>query len=116
MSNSSKQPDDQGDILQVGELRLDLVAREVCRGEECLALSPKLYDLLLVFMRHPGHILSRKELMQIVWETDYMGDTRTLYVHVRMLRSKIEVNPSSPKYLRTIRGMGYRFGAPDRSD
>jgi DNA-binding response OmpR family regulator len=70
---------------------------------------------LSVFMRHPGRILSRKELMQIVWETDYMGDTRTLYVHIRMLRSKIEEDPSSPRYLRTIRGMGYRFGAPDRS-
>ena len=64
-------------------------------------------------MSNPGQVLSRKELMKDIWDTDYLGDTRTLYVHIRMLRERIEANPSSPAYLRTVRGIGYRFDAPE---
>jgi DNA-binding response OmpR family regulator len=75
-------------------------------------LTPKQAELLRVFMVHAGQTLTRKFLMATVWKTDYMGDTRTLDVHVRWLRERIEDDPSSPQYLRTVRGVGYRFGVP----
>ena len=67
-------------------------------------------------MRHEGKTLTRQFLMETVWETNYMGDTRTLDVHVRWIRERIEVEPGSPRYLRTVRGIGYRFGVPVDSD
>lgn len=72
--------------------------------------------LLEVFMRHPNKILKRAFLMKEVWETDYIGDTRTLDVHVHWLRQKIEEDPSRPRLLRTIRGIGYRFGLGPAED
>jgi DNA-binding response OmpR family regulator len=66
-------------------------------------------------MRNPGKVLSRKFLMKNVWDTDFLGDTRTLDVHVRWIREKIEENPSSPVYLRTVRGVGYRFEVPEQT-
>ena len=100
-------------VLQVGEICLDTTKQEMTKGGERFALSPKLWQLLHKFMSNPGQILSRKELMKDVWDTDYMGDTRTLYVHIRLLRERIEDDPSAPAYLRTIRGIGYRFDAPE---
>ena len=76
-------------------------------------LTPRQAQLLEVFMRHPGQTLTREFLMRTVWNTNYMGDTRTLDVHVRWIRERIEKDPSSPRYLRTVRGVGYRFGVPD---
>ena len=67
-------------------------------------------------MRSPGRVLSRKFLMKKIWKTDYMGDTRTLDVHIRWLREKIEENPSSPMYLRTVRRVGYRFDIPGETN
>ena len=75
-------------------------------------LNPKLTKLLQLFMQRPGEILTRKFLMQQVWETSFMGDTRTLDVHIRWLREYIEDNPTDPSYLRTVRGQGYRFDNP----
>jgi DNA-binding response OmpR family regulator len=60
-------------------------------------------------MRNPGRVLTRREIMKAVWDTDYVGDTRTLSVHVRWLRLKIEDDPGNPRLLRTVRGVGYRF-------
>jgi DNA-binding response OmpR family regulator len=64
-------------------------------------------------MRNPGKVLSRQEIMKQIWETDYMGDTRTLSVHIRWLRLKIEGDPDTPRFLRTVRGVGYRFEVLD---
>ena len=75
-------------------------------------LNPKLTKLLSLFMQRPGEILPRKFLMQQVWDTSYMGDTRTLDVHIRWLREAIEDDPTDPAYLRTVRGQGYRFDNP----
>jgi len=69
--------------------------------------------LLEVFMRNPGKVLDRGFLMKEVWETNYLGDTRTLEVHVCWLRKKIEDDPYRPRYLRTVRGVGYHFSAPE---
>jgi DNA-binding response OmpR family regulator len=103
-----------GETLQVGDLVLSLDRRSVSKGKKKHQLTPKELRLLEVFMRNPGKVLSRKFLMKNVWETDYVGDTRTLDVHVRWIREKIEENPSSPLCLRTVRGVGYRFEVPEQ--
>ena len=99
-------------MLVVGDLGLNLQTRCVHKGDQVKRLTPKQAHLLQVFMQHAGQTLKRKFLMETVWNTDYMGDTRTLDVHVRWIREKIEDNPSQPRYLRTVRGVGYRFGIP----
>lgn len=106
---------DKGEIIQAGGLTLSLGKRCVIRGNRELKLNPKEFELLKVFMRSPGRVLSRKFLMKKVWKTDYMGDTRTLDVHIRWMREKIEEDPSSPLYLRTVRGVGYRFDIPEEA-
>jgi DNA-binding response OmpR family regulator len=95
--------------LQAGELVLDPVARVLSNGRSTFRLRPKEAQLLAFFMRNPGRVLSRREIMKEVWDTDYVGDTRTLSVHVRWLRQKIEDEPSKPRLLRTVRGVGYWF-------
>lgn len=99
--------------IRVGPLALDPDARTLRKGNEILPLRPKEAALLALFMRNPGRVLSRQEIMKKVWETDYLGDTRTLSVHVRWLRLKIEDEPNEPRFLRTVRGVGYRFEVSD---
>jgi DNA-binding response OmpR family regulator len=77
-------------------------------------LNPKLSRLLQFFMQHPDEVLTRRVLMQQVWDTDYVGDTRTLDVHIRWLRLAIEDDPTMPVYLRTVRGQGYCFHNPKK--
>lgn len=98
--------------IRVGSLALDPDTRTLRRGGETLYLRPKESALLAFFMRNAGRVLSRQEIIKQVWETEYMGDTRTLSVHVRWLRLKIEDDPESPVFLRTVRGVGYRFDVP----
>jgi DNA-binding response OmpR family regulator len=99
--------------LRAGSLVFDPDTRTVRKGDTSVPLRPKEAALLAMFMNNPGRVLSRQELMKEVWETDYMGDTRTLSVHVRWLRIKIEDDPSLPRVLRTVRGVGYRFEVPE---
>lgn len=90
-------------------LIIDRQYRRVLHQGKTYSLTPKEYKLLFLLLDNANEILSRKTIMQHVWETDYMGDTRTLDVHIRWLREKIEDNPSRPTQLVTIRGVGYRF-------
>jgi two-component system, OmpR family, response regulator ResD len=91
------------------DLELNPVARRVSvRGEEA-QLTVREYDLLLHFMRHPGQVFSRDQLMDAVWQYSFYTDTSTVTVHVRRLRSKIEADPSDPRWLQTVWGVGYRF-------
>ncbi len=83
--------------------------REVTLGGQLLALKPREYELLLYFAEHPRRVLSRERILQEVWGWEYLGDSRTVDVHVRWLRQKIEVDPSRPTRLVTVRGGGYRF-------
>ena len=106
----------EGETLQAGKLTLNLGTRRVNSGSKERRLTPKELELLKVFMRSPGRVLSRKFLMKKIWKTDFMGDTRTLDVHIRWLREKIEENPSSPVYLRTVRSVGYRFDIPGETN
>jgi two-component system, OmpR family, phosphate regulon response regulator PhoB len=79
-------------------------------GEKELNLSPKEFRLLELFMSHPKRVWSRESLLEKIWGHDFVGDSKTVDVHIRWLREKLEVDPSHPKYLVTIRGFGYRFG------
>ena len=101
-----------GRTIRAGQVTLNLDKHCVYRENRVYRLTPRQSKLLQVFMENEGRTLPRKFLMENVWETDYMGDTRTLDVHVRWLRERIEEDPSSPRYLRTVRGIGYRFGVP----
>jgi DNA-binding response OmpR family regulator len=96
-------------IIQVGNLVLDLVRREVRLDEKPLPLTPKEFELLFFLVQHRGHALSRMDLLEQVWGWEYPGGTRTIDVHVRGLREKIEVDPAHPVRLVTVRGVGYRF-------
>jgi two-component system phosphate regulon response regulator PhoB len=82
----------------------------VTRGGFELKLSPKEYKLLELFMQNPRKVFSREQLIEQVWGLDYIGDSKTVDVHIRWLREKIEDNPSTPSQLVTVRGFGYRFG------
>ena len=91
------------------DLELDPVARRVTvRGEEA-QLTVREYDLLLHFVRHPGQVFSRDQLMDTVWQYTFYTDTSTVTVHVRRLRAKVEIDPSEPRWLQTVWGVGYRF-------
>lgn len=98
--------------IRAGHLSLDPDTRVLRNREEPLYLRPKEAALLAVFMRNQGKVLTRQFLMKEVWDTDYVGDTRTLSVHVRWLRTKIEPDPNNPRFLTTVRGVGYRFAVP----
>jgi DNA-binding response OmpR family regulator len=95
--------------VDLGRLSLDPVARRVFRGGQELQLSAREFDLLSILMKNAGRALSREELLTQVWGDDWIGDPRTLDVHVRWLRLKIEEDPASPQYIQTVRGYGYRF-------
>jgi DNA-binding response OmpR family regulator len=97
------------DEIRSGDLSLNLVSRRAFLGEKELVLSPKEFSLLAELMRHQGAVLSRDLLLTRVWGYDFFGDSRTVDVHVRWLREKIEPNPSQPSRIATIRGIGYRF-------
>jgi DNA-binding response OmpR family regulator len=98
-----------GRELLAGPLRIDLAGRRVnCRGKD-LELQPKQFDLLTYLVRNRGTVLTRDQLLQNVWGYDYVGDTRTVDVHVRWLREKLEEDPANPKLIQTVRGVGYCF-------
>jgi len=95
--------------LVAGPLRIDPAGRRVnCRGQE-LELQPKQFELLTYFVRNRGTVLTRDQLLHNVWGYDYVGDTRTVDVHVRWLREKIEEDPANPHLIQTVRGVGYCF-------
>jgi len=99
--------------IRRGPLTFDPDTRLLHKGENSSHLRPKEAALLTYFMQNSGRVLSRQEIIKQVWETDYIGDTRTLSVHVRWLRVKIEEDSGHPRFLRTVRGVGYRFEVPD---
>ncbi len=106
-------PGDERYKLEIGPIRLDLAKRKAeCMGKQA-RLTPKQTKLLEVFMRNPGHLITRKMLIRQVWHTEYTGDTRTLDVHMSWLRKAIEPDPRHPSLLKTIRGMGYRLDVPE---
>ena len=104
----SPEREDGGPLL-VAQLEIDRRSRTVTRDSRPLALKPKEFDLLYWFASNPGQVFTRHQLLERVWGYDPGNDTRTIDVHVRWLREKIEDDPHRPRHLQTLRGVGYRF-------
>ena len=102
-------PPARPEILTEGDLRVDLSRRQASRGGEPLPLKPRELDLLAFFLRNHGRAFTREQLLSEIWGFDFVGDTRTVDVHIRWLREKIEDEPGKPTRLITVRGVGYRF-------
>jgi DNA-binding response OmpR family regulator len=99
----------EGEKLTVGDLTIDLARHEALLGGEPLSLKPKEYELLVFLARNRGLVLSRDLILERVWGWDYGGGSRTVDVHVRWLREKIEPDPANPTRIVTVRGVGYRL-------
>ena len=99
----------RADVLTGGPVELDVVRHEVLVGGESASFPPKEFELLETFLRRKGRLLTRDFLIEEVWGSDYFGDTKTLDVHVKRLRKKIEADPHAPVHLVTVRGLGYKF-------
>ena len=102
-------PGDGNNTINVGPIRLDLEHRRVRSLGKNSRLTPRLITLLQILMDKHGEVVERESLFKKVWETNYTGDTRTLDVHISWLRRAIELDPNNPKFLKTIRGVGYRL-------
>jgi two-component system, OmpR family, response regulator RegX3 len=106
-------PDKPAEPVAVGDLEVDPAARRArLKGEE-LQLSRKEFDLLAELVTHAGRVVTREDLMARVWDENWFGSTKTLDVHVRWLRQKLDDAPDSPRYLHTVSGVGFRFTAPE---
>lgn len=99
--------------VAMGQLSMDPVARRVYKGDQEVQLSAREFDLLAILMKNAGRAMSRDELIKLVWGDDWVGDPRTLDVHVRWLRLKIEEDPAAPQFIQTVRGFGYRFAGQE---
>jgi two-component system response regulator RegX3 len=97
------------EVLEGGPVRMDVARHEVAVREDTVAFPPKEFELLEAFLRRKGRLLTRDFLIEEVWGPDYFGDTRTLDVHVKRLRRKLEADPHQPDHLLTVRGLGYKF-------
>jgi DNA-binding response OmpR family regulator len=97
------------EAMEFDNLRINLTRREVTVDEEVVPFKPKEYELLVFFAQHQGQVLSREFILERVWGWDFIGDSRTVDVHVRWLREKIEQDPANPRRIITVRGAGYRF-------
>jgi len=96
-------------ILEGGRVKMDVERHTVTVADEPVSMPLKEFDLLEYLLRNAGRVLTRGQLIDRIWGADYVGDTKTLDVHVKRLRSKIEEQPSRPKHLVTVRGLGYKF-------
>jgi DNA-binding response OmpR family regulator len=102
-------PTTRNNLLHAGPIELDMEHKWVRCGDKEARLTPRIASLLKILMRHPGVVIERERLFREAWNTEYTGDTRTLDVHISWLRRAIEDDPRHPRYLKTIRGVGYRL-------
>jgi DNA-binding response OmpR family regulator len=98
-------------MLVFGDLKIDVERRLTIKGKQELKLRYKEFELLSLLVSHAGEVVTRAEIFDKVWGTDWLGDMRTLDVHIRWLREKLEVDPAQPRFIQTVRGVGYRFVA-----
>ena len=105
--------DKESRVLHFGELVVDLEKRKVLLRNETLELTTKEFELLVLFAENPGRAYSRQELLDLVWGYQYGGYSHTVNSHINRLRNKIEVDPASPRYIKTVWGHGYRFAEPE---
>jgi DNA-binding response OmpR family regulator len=99
--------------VRLGDVTVDLAGHRLLRDGKDLAVTPKAFELLAFLVRHQGQVFSRDHLLERVWGYDYAGETRTVDVHVHWLRSALELDPSQPRFLQTVRGVGYVLRLPD---
>jgi DNA-binding response OmpR family regulator len=99
--------------VEIGPLRVDVASRRVWLSDDELSLSRKEFDLLSELVAHAGEVVKREDLMSRVWDENWFGSTKTLDVHVRWLRGKLGDDPASPRFLHTVRGVGFRFTGAD---
>jgi two-component system response regulator RegX3 len=100
------------EVLRVGDVAVDTERHEVWIRDSLVQLPLKEFELLTLLLENAGRVLTRDQLIDRVWGLDYVGDTKTLDVHVKRLRSRVEEDPSRPTRIVTIRGLGYKFDAP----
>jgi DNA-binding response OmpR family regulator len=103
-------------LMTVGELEVDSAARSARLGGEPLKLTRKEFDLLAELVRHAGHVVTREDLMSRVWDVNWFGPTKTLDVHIGWLRKKLGDDPAQPRWIETVRGVGFRFAAPEEGE
>lgn len=108
-ANKKEPKEEKAKVVQVGDLKLDCESRRVFIGAKEINLTAKEFDVLELLVFNPNKVYSRENLLNIVWGYEYLGDVRTVDVHIRRLREKIETNPSDPKYVHTKWGVGYYF-------
>jgi two-component system response regulator RegX3 len=108
-AESSSGPDD---LLEIGDVRLDVARHEVAVRGDLVALPLKEFELLELLLANAGRVLTRDVLIDRIWGPNYFGDTKTLDVHVKRLRTKVEEDPAHPTHIVTVRGVGYRFEKP----
>ena len=111
-SATTRRQEEDDDLITRGPLQLDTAGRSLRRDGTPVELTAKEFDLLELLMRHPGRVYSREQLLDLVWGYSYTGDYRTVDVHVRRLREKVEADPAAPALIRTKWGVGYYFQAP----
>ena len=99
-------------VVDLGRVQIDLAGHRILRDGEPMAVKPKAFELLAFLMRHPGQVFTRDQLLERVWGYDYAGESRTVDVHVHWLRSQVEDEPSAPRFIHTVRGVGYVFRRP----
>jgi two-component system response regulator RegX3 len=99
------------DVLEAAGVRMDVARHEVSVNGERIKLALKEFELLEMLLRNAGRVMTRGQLIDRIWGSDYVGDTKTLDVHIKRLRTKIEPDPANPQYLITVRGLGYKFEA-----
>ena len=98
-------------VVEAGGVRMDVGRHEVSVNGERVRLALKEFELLEMLLRNAGRVMTRGQLIDRIWGADYVGDTKTLDVHIKRLRTKIEPDPANPRYLVTVRGLGYKFEA-----
>ena len=109
LRRTGRQEEPAEKVLSIGEVSVDIVRHIVKKAGNPVELTAKEFDLLVMLMKNSGKVLTRNTLLDKVWGVEYYGDTRTVDVHVRYLRQKIEDNPDEPTYIQTVRGVGYKF-------
>ncbi|MBA2381156.1 MAG: response regulator transcription factor [Chloroflexi bacterium] len=99
-------------VIDLGRVQVDLAGHRLLRDGEAIAMKPKAFELLAFLLRHPGQAFTRDQLLERVWGYDYAGETRTVDVHVHWLRSTLEDDAAAPRFIHTVRGVGYVFRRP----
>jgi two-component system response regulator RegX3 len=100
-------------VIEVGDVRMDTNTHVVTRADDRIELTAKEFELLRVFLENAGSLMRRSRLMEEVWQTSWLGTTKTLDVHVSSLRRKLGDDPAAPRYIHTVRGIGFRFAGPE---